>query len=351
MRRFVTGCVLLEVPGGALNMAGQDRGSRTDNAVKVKAIRLPGGVRVPYVSGQAWRRWLRDVLHEDFAWAESPILREDKNAYTEGDPIRYEEDDIFGYMSFRREEDVQSSVRKRRRKKKSDDANDAESAKKKSGKKITFKRISPLRNSILLGLSPAIESDFGVLARGDMDPVPFESELYLTWLQGAFTLALGEVGRFKSGEMFDIPEDVAQRYVEEGLLEQVAEREYKMTDADEIRRRVRDVLLAMAELRHGANLARNLVDVTPVAVVVGFVRGGNAPFQNLFKSPDHQQVQLDLKRFASVLRDFEPEKVLVGLRPGVLLNETDVEEFCDGWENVTFAGTPKEALHRIAEDM
>jgi CRISPR-associated protein Cst2 len=44
-------------------------------------------------------RWWREVLSEDFQWAPSPVTREAKSAFTEGQPDKYPDDDIFGYMA------------------------------------------------------------------------------------------------------------------------------------------------------------------------------------------------------------------------------------------------------------
>ena len=54
----------------------------------------------PYVSAQAFRRWLRDSLPaEEQA---SPVTRsgsgKKQQAYTSGRPDKYLDDDLFGYM-------------------------------------------------------------------------------------------------------------------------------------------------------------------------------------------------------------------------------------------------------------
>ena len=97
----ITGAVLIEATGAALNNSGPDREIEMDNAVAVKQIRI-GRSRYPYVSGQAWRRWWRDVLYTDFDWKPSPVTREAKSAYTQGNPFQYEDDDLFGYMAARK---------------------------------------------------------------------------------------------------------------------------------------------------------------------------------------------------------------------------------------------------------
>lgn len=187
-----TGAILIETNGAALNNAGQDEGTRTENAVVVKQIRV-GRLRYPYISGQAWRRWWREVLYADCNWRRSPVTAPStKQAYTAGNPVEYEEDDLFGYMVAR---------------KSSTGSREPDGAQKEEGG--TYRRISPLKNSLLISVLPnVIESDFGHFTRNlppDATPIIYESEHYTTFLQGAFTLSLRDVGRFEVGEMRDIP--------------------------------------------------------------------------------------------------------------------------------------------------
>src|SRR5690606_36695501 len=160
----LTGAVLIEANGAALNNEGQDEGIRADNAIVVKQIRN-GRVRYPYVSGQAWRRWWREVLYADFGWKPSEVIRERKSAYTSGDPVQYEEDDLFGYMAARKRGQGQGTLR----------------------------RISPLKNSLLISVLPnVIDRGFGHFSRNlpaGADFLLFESAHYTTYLQGAFTVS------------------------------------------------------------------------------------------------------------------------------------------------------------------
>src|SRR5829696_9010309 len=97
---FVTGLLLIDAPASALNNAGAALGARTDNTVAVKSIRTRTGDQYPYVSAQAFRYWLRTTLedHTESGWKAAPIFRESKVAYTDANPIRYWDDDLFGYM-------------------------------------------------------------------------------------------------------------------------------------------------------------------------------------------------------------------------------------------------------------
>lgn len=335
----VTGAVLIEANGAALNNAGQVEGLRTENAIAVKQIRI-GRLRYPYVSGQAWRRWWREVLYEDFGWTPSEVTREAKSAYTKGDPITYAEDDLFGYMA----------ARKRTRRQQNSE----------EGATGTYRRISPLKNSLLISVLPnVITSDFGHFSRNfppGADPVPFESENYTTYLQGVFTIALADVGRFTVGEMCDLPEDIVQAMP--GNLNQSTDdpRVFLLPKEERIAR-VRDVLLALARLRGGAHLARNLSDVAPVAVLVGFLDGGNAPFQRLFCADDsNERVLCDIARLRSVLGDYrdnllrtgDAKALFFGYRPGILANEEEILKALEEIPELKIAGTPKDALREAA---
>jgi len=332
----LTGAVLIEANGAALNNAGQDQGTRTDNAVVIKQIRM-GRLRYPYVSGQAWRRWWREVLYEDFEWTPSEVIREAKSAYTKGDPIQFEEDDLFGYMAARKRD-------------------------KGKGGGGTYRRVSPLKNSLLISVIPnVIERDFGHFSRNlppDADIIPFESEHYTTYLQGVFTISLADVGRFEVGEMKDLSEDIAEEH-SDNLVEADGSLQIPL---EERIRRVKDVLLALERLRYGARLARNLSDVAPVAVLVGFLDGGNAPFQRLFETDVNREgVTLNLDRLRSVLTDYKDrllkgedssKALFFGYRPTVLMNEEEVLKafendglFC---ECIEVSGTPREAIESAA---
>ncbi|MFN3420663.1 MAG: type I-B CRISPR-associated protein Cas7/Cst2/DevR [Armatimonadota bacterium] len=347
----VTGAVLIEANGAALNNAGQAEGLRVENAIVVKQIRI-GRLRYPYVSGQAWRRWWREVLYADFGWTPSEVTREAKSAYTKGDPIVYEEDDLFGYMA----------ARKRPRGQKRGAKENEETTEGGTG---TYRRISPLKNSLLISVLPnVITSDFGHFSRNlppDTDIIPFESEHYTTYLQGVFTISLTDVGRFEVGEMKDLSEDILKKHDDE--LEKDASNDRVCWLPKEKRvKRVQQVIQALARLRGGAHLARNLSDVTPVVVLVGFVDGGNAPFQRLFSADENnERVVLNLERLASVLTDYKDrllkldnsKPIVFGYRPTVLANEEEVLRAFKEQEPfkgcIEIAGTPQQALEKAAD--
>lgn len=342
----LTGAVLIEATGAALNNAGLDQGARVENAVVVKQIRV-GRQRYPYVSGQAWRRWWREVLYQDFGWKPSEITREAKSAYTKGDPIAYEEDDLFGYMV----------ARKRPRGRAGAESQEA-------GGSGTYRRISPLKNSLLISVLPnVITSDFGHFSRNlpiGSDIIPFEAEHYTTFLQGVFTISLSDVGQFQVGEMLDLSEEMLSSYQAQLSPGTVNGRTVYRLSRDTRIARVQDVLRALKRLRGGAHLARNLSDVTPVVVLVGFLDGGNAPFQQIFQPDEnYERVNLNLIRLRSVIEDYRDRflvdggpGIFFGYRPTVLANEAEVLDAFRSDELlstcVDIAGSPQDALEKAA---
>ena len=99
-----------------------------------------------------------------------------------------------------------------------------------------------------------------------------------------------------------------------------------------------------------------------VAVLVGFLDGGNAPFQRLFETDVNREgVTLNLDRLRSVLTDYKDrllkgkdssKALFFGYRPTVLMNEEEVLKafendglFC---ECIEVSGTPREAIESAA---
>lgn len=324
----VTAAVLIEANGAALNNSGEPiERAHTYNTVSVKTIYV-GGKRYPYVSGQAWRRWWRETLYEDFGWKPSPVTRESKSAYTEGNPVEYADDDMFGYMA----------------------------AKKRESGSDTQRRVSPLKNSLLISVLPnTVEQDFAHFSRNlpadNSNPVPFEFEHYSTYLQGVFSMSLTDAGRFEIGKMRDLPEGFASDSV--AMSEESGCKVARMSPAER-KERAAQCIAGLARLRHGANLARNLSDVTPVAVVIGFLDGGNAPFQRLFRATeDRAGVNVDTERFASVLSDYRDRllgtecPVIYGALPGIVQNEDAVNAV----PGVTTVGTAVDAILKAADTL
>lgn len=99
----VAGTFLIQADGSFLNGAGLGEGE--DRNVTIPKTFSDGRNRVPYVSAQAWKHWLRTTAREEAGWPASepqaigwnPKGNVNKIA-PQLNPVEFPEDDIFGYM-------------------------------------------------------------------------------------------------------------------------------------------------------------------------------------------------------------------------------------------------------------
>jgi CRISPR-associated protein Cst2 len=324
---MATGYILVEAPHSALNNAGTDASERTENIVRVKAIRK-GREIYPYVSAQAWRYWWRMTLKEKFGWELSPVIREEKIAFTEANPFVYPDDDIFGYMR----------------------------AVKEGKKDRTVTRVSPLKCSPLVSvLSFEPVQDFGVMARQG-DPVPYEHEFYSTVLQGIFSLDISRAG------VFYTISQAGFRNIDEELLEKsiVSSGAKKIDDVyilpSEIRaKRCYETILALAYIYGGAKQTQHLTDVVPRLVSLAIVEGGNHIFMNL-SFEDNGKVKFNYDAFEKTLADYADiirSDVYVGVYTGFIDGlDKEFKERFDGFkfgDKEIKVSTPKQAIEKFAE--
>lgn len=323
---FVTGLLLIDAPASALNNLGSVPGARTDNTVGVKMIRTKEGA-YPYVSAQSFRYWLRTTLENgDFEWQAAPIFREKKVAYTDANPIKWWDDDLFGYMR---------APSKRA---------DAVEAREASGEYAeatpttdTVTRVSPFRVSTLVSIAPvSITEDFGVMSRHDGDPVPHEHQFYRTTLKGLFSLDLHASGTFsyrqKTGYR-NLDDERVKLAQESGLVELENEPAYCLpTDAR--LQRITTLFEGLARLEGGAKQTIHYTDVAPALVILAVTKGGNHIFGHVVGATAKGQPTLKTEALEEALTVFGDEilsPVYVGWVKGYLDDERARLE--------TFAGT------------
>lgn len=324
MSNVIVGLMLVDAPHSALNNAGSDAGDRTDNIVRVKSIRK-GRKVYPYVSGQALRYWWRDTLENQCGWILSPIIREKKIAFTNANPIEYPDDDAFGYMR---------------------------ALKKNDGGTVT--RSSPLKNSPLVavvGQYPT--SDFGVMARHEGDPVPYEHEFYSTVFKGIFSLDLTSLGNFYATEktgfrnMYPKLEELAK---EKGLKKN--EDKWSLDKETKIKRAT-DIIAVLPYLYGGAKATSHLTDVTPKFIILAAIDGGNHIFMNVVHE-ENDELKIDFDALREVLNDYEDillTDVYVGIRKG-FLNEIqeELKTFNNEFNNVHL-GSINEIVDKFNENI
>jgi len=313
---FVTGLLLIDAPASALNNLGSVPGARTDNTVGVKVIRTKEGA-YPYVSAQSFRYWLRATLENgNFGWQAAPMYREKKVAYTDANPIKWWDDDLFGYM---------------RAPSKKADAAEARAASDEYAEATpttdTVTRVSPLRVSTLVSIAPVtITEDFGVMSRHEGDPVPHEHQFYRTTLKGLFSLDLQACGTFsyrqKTGYR-NLDDERIKLAEAEGLALVETEKSFRL-DREARLQRITTLFEGMAQLEGGAKQTIHYTDVAPALVILAVTKGGNHIFGHVVGANGRGQPLLKVEALEEALTVFSGEilsPVFIGWVKGYLDEE------------------------------
>lgn len=312
----VTAVLLIDAPASALNNAGKDEEARTENAVAVKFIRTPEG-RYPYVSAQAIRYWLRTMLAATPGWSPSPVFRETKVAYTDAEPTKYAEDDVFGYMR------AASKSRDEKRAAKRAEIAAASTPVDEEVGEVT--RISPLRVGTLVAIAPVrIVQDFGTMARADGDPVPHEHQFYRAHMKAPVALDLTSIGTFFVSQRVGFKNLDAVR-VENAKKAEAKPMKVRGFDVWRLplpqrRARAAPVLRSLGKLEGGAKQTLHLTDTAPAILLLAICRSGNQPFLRVFQEGDDATVFRD-DVFEEALRVFANDlqsDVYVGWAKGFL---------------------------------
>jgi CRISPR-associated protein Cst2 len=313
---FVTGLMLIDAPASALNNLGSIPGARTDNTVGVKTIRAGDGA-YPYVSAQAFRYWLRRTLEGgDSGWQPAPVYREEKVAYTDANPVRYWDDDLFGYM---RAPSKKTSA-KNAREADASRANETPTT-------DTVTRVSPFRVSTLVSIAPVnITEDFGTMSRQQGDPVPHEHQFYRTTLKGLYSLDLHACGTFSYAKRtgYRNLDDVRKEEAEQlGLEHLEADQCFRLPREDRLRR-VQALFEGLAHLEGGAKQTLHYTDVAPAVVIMAVTKGGNHVFGHVVGPNARRLPELKvdaLKEALTVFADDILSDVYVGWVKGYLDDE------------------------------
>ena len=286
---FVHGLVLIDVDGASLNNWGSDATNTQgmDNTSAVKKV-FKDGRMYAVVAGQAWRYWWRESLGLN-GWDLSPITRDKKVAFTEANPLKYADDDVFGYMRASKDEV------------KDEDGNivltggNGKNKDKPRMIDVTVTRISPLKNSILTSVTSIdkkILNEFSTMARQDGDAVPYEKQSYSTVLKGMFSLDLDQVGTFtkinRSG-FKNVTDVTYKKVLENGSeVDDLINPNIKRARLENKIRleRAKDTILALKTIAGGAKRTTNYVSVKPDFIILAVLKGGNNIFDNIAVEED-----------------------------------------------------------------
>jgi CRISPR-associated protein Cst2 len=373
----VAGTFLIQARGSFLNGRGLKPGLEKETITEHKYFR-DGKNTVPYVSAQAWRRWLRDTLIEETGWPKSEfkVVKFSKKGTTsqvapEINPAEFAEDDIFGYMYARGKSAARAKPSGESEEDVEEVSNDEEGAV--ANQKVrSVMRASPLLSSLLVsiraegwrGSDPGFvfprevdEEALKMVEKGTepkISPLPYGTEFYNTYLQAFFCLNYARLGVFSNlGDRIELDDRFVQsdkikiKY-DMGRLGKI----YEIANPSVRKERATALLKALARLRGGAKQAQFGTDIAPRVLVAAGLSCGNPIFNNLFEDRETKPV-LRTDVLTEICSDYSGRiatPVLIGIRSGVLGNEEDVRKLHDEKsDNPKFiVTTPIEAADRLA---
>ena len=326
--------------------AGNVNASHTEgNVVVTKKVTLPDGSAVPYVSGQALRRMLRDRMEELGFPLSEPFAQVSGQEVTP--PVRpweFADEDLFGYLD-------------------------------PSGGR---RRTSPVRVSAAVGLF-RFQGDrdlgtrsferFGESVQGGGNM--FETELYANLFRGCLLIELDRVGVWKSRYELIQPsskDDPKQRENEEAerenqLRQQFSELQLVVSDLktpykgfvaelpkEEKEKRIQNLFDALSILWGGGRTARMLSDLSPRFLAYVRLKVKHPVFlEALDARYEDGSFYLNPEPLVNALEKFQGyrDSTLFGLEPGFLGNEAEVRERLQAYGPVL---TLHEALTQAKED-
>lgn len=339
----IAGTFVIQADGAFLNGAGLGDGD--DRTTTIPKMLQDGKFRVPYVSSQSWRRWLRNTFIEETGWVASEIRVTKVNAKgntskigSETNPIDFAEDDLFGYMRTsaddaepeKSDEDIDELV---------NNAPDKPSSSKKDKVKPVM-RPSPFASSLLVAIrrGQKLDSlDKGYVHPKEGTPLPYNTKFYIANLQAIFCLDYARLGVYRNiGDRIELAEELIEDNIKNRQIKILEDwgkkgKVYTMTDVAIRKIRATALLKALVLLRGGAKQAQFGTDVTPKLIIIAGMTCGNPVFNHLFDDNDaekglHLKIEV-LKEIINEYADRIVTPVYIGVRSGYLANEEIVRKF------------------------
>ena len=242
---YINGMIVSDFASAAPNGSdGSNERSSTGNGSFLKKERV-GSKTYVYVSGQAWRFWLRESM-ERLGMEASPVVRPDskkQQSYTNANMVQFADDDLFGFMKATKDE-------------------------------------STSRESVLSsGAMRAIVAqrpteDFGVMGRGasaDDNFVLFSQELYTGLMAAPFLIDAGRIGHIMLGGVghkLNATEEIIEQAKKDGAVEVDFRGAKAFALPLEIRReRLALLLEGLVSMSGGAKQSTAYSEANPVTIV------------------------------------------------------------------------------------
>ena len=369
----ITGTFLIQADGAFLNGAGLDTGEDR-NAVIPKTFwdydKNGARIRVPYVSAQAWRRWLRMTFQEENPNEPGTELKAlDKSAKgttnkigTEMNPVEYAEDDIFGYMRAAKGQGKETETAnvptddELLAEMEQEQQNKESKTKVKTEKTRAIMRPSPFASSILKSIRKVatINDDEGFVHLKEGSPLPYKTKFYNTQLQAIFGLNYSRLGVFRNdGDRIELDENFVKQYVADGTISETESGIYEVAD-NKRRERATMILKALAVLRGGAKQAQFGTDVTPKAIVVAGLSCGNLIFNDLFEEKESKPI-IKVETLKDIINDYRirlTTPVYIGIRKGYLHagNESELQSFAQENSDIVRLLSPIDAVNQLTAE-
>lgn len=378
----VVGTFLIKAEGAFLNGGGLGQGEYKNTTVPktfYTFIDRDRQAKVPYVSAQAWKRWLRDTYQEENpkdGHAVIKVLGVSKKGNpnqigTLMNPVEYPEDDIFGYMLAKGQGKI---VGAKEIESEEDAEEEGEKSNEKKGKlKVkSVIRTSPFHASILISLRKTGWEglDKGFVKPRDLsdeikqtapntstDSLPYNTVFFNTQLQGVFGLNYSRLGVFRNeGDRIELNQAHLDKYVCEGKIKKIEQnRDIYGIVNNPRKERTEKLLRALMIMRGGAKQAQFATDVAPKAIVVAGLNCGNPIFNDIFEDTKNGPM-LKIGVLEEIIKDYADRivtPVYIGVRTEYLSNEKQLKDWIAGGNStkvIVKLSSPKEAVESLIKD-
>lgn len=338
--KFISGSFMIDARGSFLNGAGI-KPAENENITEPKNFWTAEGY-FPYVSSQAWRKWLRNTVIEEADWERSEIriLKKNKKGNvsqfaTQCDPIKYPEDDLFGYMA----------AKSKSKKKTSEEEGEEEEDNEDNNNVSSVMRAAPFKSSILLSTEPVrtLPKDEAFVHLENGTPLPYSTEFYYNFLRANFSIDYERVGTIKDvGDRIEMEDVHIQQYLSaKKIVHDIEHGYYALADTNERKKRVGALLRALGVMRGGAKLAQFNTSVSPAAIILVGLSSGNLIFSRAFFSKNNKP-SIDVEYVKQTLKEYNDRivtPVYLGFMNGTFENESEIKDL----EQIKL-GTPREAI-------
>jgi CRISPR-associated protein Cst2 len=293
----ITITYLSKVSFASLNGADKE----VDNINPIKKITMDSGEELPYVSSQAIRRALRDKI-EELGNDTSPVgaSSTDKGApKTALNPIKYIDDDLFGYMDAKAGEDGAAGT--------------------------SNVRTSPIRVESLLALATYKgDLDYATNFMGKkigLNPNIFETEIHSGVYRGTILIELDRVGR--------------ETIVVEDKKAKTRTLEIKeLVDNEEKAKRVIAFIDALQMLWSTGRQSRFLADISPKFIAAGLMKSKNPIFLESVGLGENGEVEME--KLLSVVTDYRRfiDQYVFAAQEAVFKKQDGMVSIGDGFEAI-----------------